>query len=132
MTARNLERVIYYEDYLVIDAGNTPLKEHQLLSELEYRDARATYGPDAFVARWGAEAGRDALAKIDLTKHVDVLQQQMLETKSKQTRKKLAKRIKLFQGFLAAKARPEWMILTVLPVIPPDLPPLVPLEGDRK
>ncbi len=131
MTARNLERVIYYEDYLVIDPGNTPLKEHQLLSELEYRDARATYGQDAFVAKMGAEAVRDALAKIELAGQVEVLQQQMVETKSKQTRKKLAKRIKLFQGFLAAKARPEWMILTVLPVIPPDLRPLVPLEGGR-
>ncbi|MBL9134674.1 MAG: DNA-directed RNA polymerase subunit beta' [Verrucomicrobiales bacterium] len=131
MTARNLERVIYYEDYLVIDPGNTPLKEHQLLSELEFRDARATYGAEAFTAKMGAEAVRDALAKIELAKQVEVLQQQMVETKSKQTRKKLAKRIKLFQGFLSAKARPEWMILTVLPVIPPDLRPLVPLEGGR-
>jgi len=131
MTARNLERVIYYEDYLVIDPGNTPLKEHQLLSELEYRDARSTYGTDAFTAKMGAEAVRDALVKVDLIKHVDVLQQQMVETKSKQTRKKLAKRIKLFQGFTIGKSRPEWMILTVLPVIPPDLRPLVPLEGGR-
>ncbi len=131
MTARNLERVIYYEDYLVIDPGNTPLKEHQLLSELEFRDARATYGVDAFTAKMGAEAVRDALVKVDLINHVDVLQQQMVETKSKQTRKKLAKRIKLFQGFTIGKSRPEWMILTVLPVIPPDLRPLVPLEGGR-
>ncbi|MBX3746932.1 MAG: DNA-directed RNA polymerase subunit beta' [Verrucomicrobiae bacterium] len=131
MTARNLERVIYYEDYLVIDPGNTPLKEHQLLSELEYRDARATYGNDTFVAKMGAEAVRDALAKIELSSQVEILQQQMVETKSKQTRKKLAKRIKLFQGFLISKSRPEWMILTVLPVIPPDLRPLVPLEGGR-
>jgi DNA-directed RNA polymerase subunit beta' len=131
MTARNLERVIYYEDYLVIDPGNTPLKEHQLLSELEYRDARATYGPEAFTAKMGAEAVRDALAKIELASQVEVLQQQMVETKSKQTRKKLAKRIKLYQGFLTSKSRPEWMILTVLPVIPPDLRPLVPLEGGR-
>jgi DNA-directed RNA polymerase subunit beta' len=131
MTARNLERVIYYEDYLVIDPGNTPLKVHQLLSELEYRDARATYGADAFTAKMGAEAVRDALCKTDLPGQIEVLQQQMQETKSKQTRKKLAKRIKLFQGFITAKARPEWMILTVLPVIPPDLRPLVPLEGGR-
>ena len=131
MTARNLERVIYYEDYLVIVPGNTPLKQHQLLSELEYRDARATYGPDAFTAKMGAEAVRDALAKTDLPGQIEVLQQQMQETKSKQTRKKLAKRIKLFQGFINAKSRPEWMILTVLPVIPPDLRPLVPLEGGR-
>ncbi|MBX3731736.1 MAG: DNA-directed RNA polymerase subunit beta' [Verrucomicrobiae bacterium] len=131
MTARNLERVIYYEDYMVIDAGNTPLKDLQLLSEHEFREARTTFGPDAFVARMGAEAVRDALAKINLEKTVESLQQQMLETKSKQNRKKIAKRIKLFQGFIKSRSRPDWMILTVLPVIPPDLRPLVPLEGGR-
>jgi DNA-directed RNA polymerase subunit beta' len=131
MTARNLERVIYYEDYLVIDAGTTPLKGHQLLTENEYREARETYGADAFVAKMGAEAVRDALARTDLAKSIEGLQQAMTETKSKQIRKKLAKRIKLFQGFLTSKSRPEWMILTVLPVIPPDLRPLVPLEGGR-
>jgi DNA-directed RNA polymerase subunit beta' len=131
MTARNLERVIYYEDYLVIDPGNTPLKQNQLLNEHEYREARETYGADAFQAKMGAEAVRDALAKVDLTKQADHLQQAMTETKSKQIRKKLAKRIKLLQGLLVSKSRPEWMILTVLPVIPPDLRPLVPLEGGR-
>ncbi|HEY1172721.1 MAG TPA: DNA-directed RNA polymerase subunit beta' [Verrucomicrobiae bacterium] len=131
MTARNLERVIYYEDYLVIDPGSTPLKGHQLLTENEYREARETYGADAFVAKMGAEAVRDALARTDLAQSIEGLQQSMTETKSKQIRKKLAKRIKLFQGFLTSKSRPEWMILTVLPVIPPDLRPLVPLEGGR-
>src|SRR6266702_4192448 len=131
MTARNLERVIYYEDYLVIEPGNTPLKQHQLLSEMEYREARQTYGPEAFVAKMGAEAVREALTKVDLHKQIEQLQVAMTETKSKQIRKKLAKRIKLFQGFLSSKSRPEWMILTVLPVIPPDLRPLVPLEGGR-
>ena len=131
MTARNLERVIYYEDYLVIDAGNTPLKQNQLLSEMEYREAKETYGADAFVAKIGAEAVRDGLARLDLQKIVDELQIAMTETKSKQIRKKLAKRIKLHQGFLQSKTRPEWMVLTVLPVIPPDLRPLVPLEGGR-
>ncbi|KAB2667843.1 MAG: DNA-directed RNA polymerase subunit beta' [Verrucomicrobia bacterium] len=131
MTARNLERVIYYEDYLVIDAGNTPLKENQLLSEHEYREARQTYGTDAFTAKMGAEAVRDALAKTNLEKTIDELALAMQETKSKQNRKKIAKRIKLFQGFSKGKMRPEWMILTVLPVIPPDLRPLVPLEGGR-
>jgi len=131
MTARNLERVIYYEDYLVIDPGNTPLKQHQLLSEMEYREARQTYGAEAFVAKMGAEAVREALSKVDLHKQIDQLQVAMTETKSKQIRKKIAKRIKLFQGFVSSKSRPEWMILTVLPVIPPDLRPLVPLEGGR-
>ena len=131
MTARNLERVIYYEDYMVVDPGNTPLKQHQLLSEHEYREARETYGAEAFVAKMGAEAVRDALSRVDLQKQVDLLQQAMGETKSKQIRKKIAKRIKLLQAFQVNKARPEWMVLTVLPVIPPDLRPLVPLEGGR-
>ncbi len=131
VTARNLERVIYYEDYLVIDPGNTPLKLHQLLSEHEYREARETYGTDAFTAKMGAEAVRDALARVELAKQIDALNQAMTETKSKQIRKKLAKRIKLLHGFISNKVRPEWMILTVLPVIPPDLRPLVPLEGGR-
>src|SRR5213593_710517 len=131
MTARNLERVIYYEDYMVIDAGSTPLKQNQLLSEHEYREARETYGPEAFVAKMGAEAVRDALSKVDLGKQIEMLQIAMTETKSKQIRKKIAKRIKLLQGLQSSKSRPEWMILIVLPVIPPDLRPLVPLEGGR-
>ena len=131
MTARHLERVIYYEDYLVIDAGNTPLKQHQLLSESELREARETYGADKFVAKMGAEAVREALSNVDLVKSVERLQESMTETKSKQIRKKVAKRIKLLQGLGSSKSRPEWMILTVLPVIPPDLRPLVPLEGGR-
>src|SRR6266568_3987528 len=125
------ERIIYYEDYMVIDAGSTPLKQNQLLSEHEFREARETYGPDAFVAKMGAEAVRDALAKVDLGKQIDMLQIAMTETKSKQIRKKIAKRIKLLQGLQSSKSRPEWMILIVLPVIPPDLRPLVPLEGGR-
>ena len=131
MTARNLERVIYYEDYMVVDPGSTPLKQNQLLSEHEYREARETYGPEAFVAKMGAEAVRDALSKVDLLKQIEHLQVAMTETKSKQIRKKIAKRIKLLQGLQSSKSRPEWMILTVLPVIPPDLRPLVPLEGGR-
>src|SRR4249919_2857158 len=131
VTARNLERVIYYEDYLVIDPGSTPLKQNQLLSEIEYREARQTYGAEAFVAKMGAEAVRDALAKVDLAEQIEHLQTAMTETKSKQIRKKIAKRIKLLQGLHSSKSRPEWMILTVLPVIPPDLRPLVPLEGGR-
>ncbi|HWD19580.1 MAG TPA: DNA-directed RNA polymerase subunit beta' [Verrucomicrobiae bacterium] len=131
MTARNLERVIYYEDYMVIDPGSTPLKIHQLLSENEYREARETYGPDAFVAKMGAEAVREGLANVDLQKQIDHLAIAMTETKSKQIRKKIAKRTKLLKAFLSTKARPEWMVLTVLPVIPPDLRPLVPLEGGR-
>jgi DNA-directed RNA polymerase subunit beta' len=131
VTARNLERVIYYEDYMVIDPGQTALTLHQLLSESEFREAKQTYGADAFVAKMGAEAVREGLAQVNLNEQIEQLQAAMQETKSKQIRKKISKRIKLFQGFLSSKSRPEWMILTVLPVIPPDLRPLVPLEGGR-
>ena len=130
MTARELERVIYYEDYLVIDPGKTPLKEKQLLTETEYREAQEQFG-DSFVAKMGAEAIRDVFKKMDLDEVATELEQQLETTRSKQTRKKVAKRLKLVQGFINAGARPEWMILEILPVIPPDLRPLVPLEGGR-
>ncbi|MFP6903051.1 MAG: DNA-directed RNA polymerase subunit beta', partial [Verrucomicrobiia bacterium] len=131
MTGRHLERVIYYEDYLVVNPGDTPLEQNQLLTEEEFREAKATYGPESFEAAMGAQAVHDALCRIDLAAGVVELQEAMTKTRSKQIRKKLAKRIKLFQGFQGSNSRPEWMVLTVLPVIPPDLRPLVPLEGGR-
>ena len=130
MSARQLERVIYYEDYIVIDPGKTPLTKTQLLTEAEYREAQEQYGED-FVAGMGAEAVEKLLAEIDLHKLNKELEEAMGNTKSKQIRKKLAKRLKLVQGFASSHARPEWMVLDVLPVIPPDLRPLVPLEGGR-
>ena len=130
MTSRQLERVIYYEDYIVIDPGNTPLQRCQLLTEAEFREAEDQYG-DAFVAGMGAEAIQKLLEQTDLQNLNDEIEQQMAATRSKQLRKKLAKRLKLVQGFMNSKTRPEWMILNVLPVIPPDLRPLVPLEGGR-
>src|SRR6476661_7882150 len=131
MTARSLERVIYYENYMVIDPGKTPLEPHQLLTDTEYRQALDEYGDDSFVAKMGAEAVRDALVKTDMEATVAELQEQMRATKSKQIKKKLSKRLKVIQGFIHSKSRPEWMVLEVLPVIPPDLRPLVPLEGGR-
>lgn len=131
MTARSLERVIYYENYLVVDPGRTPLEPKQLLSEQEYLQAQDEYGDDAFVARMGAEALRDALAGMNLEVEVAEIHEQMHGTRSKQIKKKLAKRLKVLQGFIQSEARPEWMILDVLPVIPPDLRPLVPLESGR-
>src|SRR5688572_1675222 len=131
MTARSLERVIYYENYMVIDPGKTPLEMKQLLTDTEYRQALDEYGDDSFVAKMGAEAVRDALVKTDLEATVAELQEQMRATKSKQIKKKLSKRLKVIQGFIHSKSRPEWMVLEVLPVIPPDLRPLVPLEGGR-
>jgi DNA-directed RNA polymerase subunit beta' len=130
MTARDLERVVYYEDYIVIDEGKTPLKPKQLLTEMEYREAREQYG-DGFVAKMGAEAVKELLQKIDLRKLGHDLEHQLDTTKSKQIKKKVAKRLKIAKGFLHGKMRPEWLILEVLPVIPPDLRPLVPLEGGR-
>ncbi|MDD5260509.1 MAG: DNA-directed RNA polymerase subunit beta' [Methylacidiphilales bacterium] len=131
MTARALERVIYYEDYLVIDPGNTPLEEKQLLSETEFREAQDQYGEASFNAKMGAEAIRDYLKKLDLPATSQELEVALASTKSKQLRKKLSKRLKLVGGFISSGSRPEWMILEILPVIPPDLRPLVPLEGGR-
>ncbi len=130
ITARDLERVLYYEDYIVVDAGDTPLKERQLLSEMEYREAQDKYG-EGFVARMGAEGVRDLMKKLDLEEAMAQLEVEMDATRSKQTRKKLTKRMKILDAFRASATRPEWMILEVLPVIPPDLRPLVPLEGGR-
>ena len=131
ITARNLERVIYYENYLVIDPGKTPLEERQLLTEQEYLQAQDEYGEDSFVARMGAAAVRDALSRVELESTVAELHEQMHATRSKQIKKKLSKRLKTIQGFMESGTRPEWMVLEVLPVIPPDLRPLVPLEGGR-
>ncbi len=131
MSSRQLERVIYYEDYLVIDPGTTPLTKGQLLTETEYREAMEQFGEDSFRAGVGGEAVRDVLAQIELAKLQKELEEQMGATRSKQNRKKIAKRLKLVQGFMSSNTRPEWMVLDVLPVIPPDLRPLVPLEGGR-
>jgi len=131
MSGRQLERIIYYEDYLVIDPGNTGLTKGQLLNEIEYREALDSFGEGTFDAGMGAEAIRKLLSLIDLSTVQGELSEQLLSTKSKQIKKKVSKRLKLVQGFANSKSRPEWMILEVLPVIPPDLRPLVPLEGGR-
>ncbi|MCE9612486.1 MAG: DNA-directed RNA polymerase subunit beta' [Chthoniobacter sp.] len=130
MSGRQLERVIYYEDYLVIDPGQTPLTKCQLLTEVEYREAIEQYG-ETFTAGMGADAIRKLLSTVDLAEAQKELEEAMGNTRSKQIRKKLAKRLKLAQGFANSHTRPEWMIMEVLPVIPPDLRPLVPLEGGR-
>ncbi|TAN38952.1 MAG: DNA-directed RNA polymerase subunit beta' [Verrucomicrobia bacterium] len=130
MSARDLERVLYYEDYLVVDPGNTPLHEKQLLSEIEFREAQEKFGEE-FVAKMGAEAVRDLMKKLDLEAEIQKIEVDLENTRSVQNRKKLTKRMKLLSAFAASNTRPEWMILEVLPVIPPDLRPLVPLEGGR-
>ena len=131
MTARQLERIIYYEDYIVTDPGDTPLQAGQLLDERELREAQDQYGDDSFQAGMGAEALKLLLGQINLVELQEELEADMKKTRSKQTRKKLAKRLKLARGFAESHSRPEWMVLEVLPVIPPDLRPLVPLEGGR-
>ncbi|MFK5922753.1 MAG: DNA-directed RNA polymerase subunit beta' [Verrucomicrobiota bacterium] len=131
MSARSLERVIYYEDYIVTDPRNTPLEKGQLLTELEHREAEDEYGEGSFRAGMGAEAVQDLLSQVNLAENIEELEEAMTKTRSKQVRKKLAKRLKLAQGFAQSHTRPEWMIIDVLPVLPPDLRPLVPLEGGR-
>ena len=105
MTARSLERVIYYENYMVVDPGKTPLEPRQLLTDTEYRQALDEYGDGSFVAKMGAEAVRDGLAKMDLEATVAELHEQMRATRSKQIKKKLSKRLKVIQGFIHSKSR---------------------------
>ena len=112
LTARSLERILYYEDYVVIDPGKTPLKEKQILSEEEYREAQELYGED-FVAKMGAEAIRDLMKRIDLAELMAALEAQMGATRSQQTRKKLANRMKIVESMRLNAMRPEWMILEV-------------------
>ena len=130
MTAGALERVLYYEDYLVVDPGDTPLKEHQVLSEDEFNDYYSQYG-DAFEAQMGASGVQKLLERINLDELRATLEEQIENTRSKQTGKKMTKRLKVCEGFRLSGTRPEDMILTVMPVIPPDLRPLVQLEGGR-
>ena len=126
-----LERVLYFESYIVIEPGLTDLQINQLLSEDEYQDAIDKYGEDSFRAGIGAEALREILAGIDLEAEAKAMRAELKETTSEAKRKKLVKRLKLVEAFISSQAKPEWMILTVLPVIPPDLRPLVPLDGGR-
>ena len=130
MTAGALERVLYYEDYLVIGPGDTPLKPNQVLSEEEYNDYYSQYG-DAFEAQMGAAGVQKLLSRINLDELRATLEEQIENTRSKQTGKKTTKRLKVCEGFRLSGTRPEDMILTVMPVIPPDLRPLVQLEGGR-
>ena len=131
MTLKDLERILYFENYVVTEPGLTPLKLHQLLGEEEFLKAQDDYGEDSFTAQIGAEAIRDMLAAMDLPKIADQLRVEIAEATGELKPKKLAKRLKLVESFIESGNRPEWMILTVVPVIPPDLRPLVPLDGGR-
>ncbi len=131
MTLRDLERILYFENYVVIDPGLTDLSYGQLLTEEEYLDAQDQYGAEAFTAGIGAEAIREMLANIDLEAERDQLRAELAEATGEIKPKKIAKRLKLVEAFIESGNRPEWMILTVIPVIPPELRPLVPLDGGR-
>ncbi|HEY5849968.1 MAG TPA: DNA-directed RNA polymerase subunit beta', partial [Lysobacter sp.] len=131
MTLKDLERILYFEYYVVLEPGLTALKDRQLLSEEEYLRAQDEYGQDNFTAKIGAEAIRDMLAGLELEKLETNLRADMLATDSDIKRKKLAKRMKIVEAFRISGNKPEWMVLTVVPVIPPDLRPLVPLDGGR-
>ncbi len=131
MTLKDLERVLYFENYVVIEPGLTPLKERQLLSEDEYYRSQDEYGGDSFTAMIGAEAIRNLLQAIDLEKLRDFLRVEIAGCNGGEKPKKLVKRLKVVEAFIDSGNRPEWMILTAVPVIPPELRPLVPLDGGR-
>ncbi|MCX7568204.1 DNA-directed RNA polymerase subunit beta' [Sulfitobacter sp. F26169L] len=131
MTLRDLERVLYFENYVVIEPGLTDLTYGQMMTEEEFMDAQDAYGMDAFTANIGAEAIREMLAAIDLEAEADQLREELKEATGELKPKKIIKRLKVVESFLESGNRPEWMVLTVIPVIPPELRPLVPLDGGR-
>ena len=131
MTLKDLEKVLYFENFIVIDPGLTNLKVSQLLSEEEYYESLEEFGEDSFTAMIGAEAIQFILSKINLEEERDKVSNELKETWSDVKRKKLVKRLKLIDSFIQSNSRPEWMILEVVPVIPPELRPLVPLDGGR-
>jgi DNA-directed RNA polymerase subunit beta' len=131
MMLRDLEQILYFEKYVVLEPGLTDLTHRQLLTEEQFLDAQDQYGEDAFTAGIGAEAIREMLAAIDLEQEAETLREDLKEATGELKPKKIIKRLKLVENFLESGNRPEWMILTVVPVIPPELRPLVPLDGGR-
>ncbi len=131
LTLKELEKVLYYESYLVLDAGDSDLEEHQLLTESQYREKYEEFGPGSFEASMGAEAARKVLEHLDLDDLGEELRIDLADTNSEAKRKKYIKRLRVVQAFQASGADPAWMILEAIPVIPPDLRPLVPLDGGR-
>jgi DNA-directed RNA polymerase subunit beta' len=131
MSTADLERVIYYEEYIVIDPMQTTLDRKQLLTDAEFKEAQEKWGPDAFRCAMGGEAVRELLEKEDLSMLVVELKEKLRKTKSMQARVKLAKRLKIVESFTTSPNKPDWMVMATIPVIPPDLRPLVPLDGGR-
>jgi DNA-directed RNA polymerase subunit beta' len=130
MTLKALERVLYFENYVVIDPKDTPLTKGALLTEEQYLKAKEDYG-ERFIAGMGAEAIQIILREIDLEILASKLKEELLSTKSEAKRKKLSKRLRIVDAFRSSKNKPEWMIMDVIPILPPDLRPLVPLDGGR-
>src|SRR6266513_1177958 len=130
MTLRDIERVLYFEAYVVTDPGMTPLNRCQLLSEDDYLAKVEEYGDD-FSAAMGAEGIRDLLRKLEVPRDIDQLRTELAATGSETKIKKIAKRLKVLEAFNKSGIKPDWMIMEVLPVLPPDLRPLVPLDGGR-
>ena len=130
MTLRDIERVLYFESFVVIEPGMTSLERGQMLTEENYLDALEEYG-DEFEAKMGAEAVLELLRAIDLEKEIEMMREELPSINSETRRKKITKRLKLIEAFFTSGNKPEWMILKVLPVLPPDLRPLVPLDGGR-
>jgi DNA-directed RNA polymerase subunit beta' len=131
MALKDIERVLYFEHYIVTEPGLTPLKQHQLLSEDDYLRFQEEFGDDSFTAEIGAEAVQGLLKGIELEKVAEQLREELKTTTSEMKLKKASKRLKLMESFLESNNKPEWMVLTVIPVIPPELRPLVPLDGGR-
>ncbi len=131
MTLKDIERVLYFEAFLVTDPGSTPLMHKQLLTEEMYFDALDEYGGDEFEAKMGAEAIQDVLSDMKLEVEAANLRENSLNTKSQTKLKKYNKRLKLVNSLIQSGNKPEWMVLKVLPILPPDLRPLVPLDGGR-
>ena len=131
MQLKQLEAILYFEKYVVLEPGLTPLEKYQLMTEDELLDAQDEYGEDAFSAAIGAEAVKIMLAELDLEAEREALMEELATTKSTLKPKKIIKRLKVVESFIDSGNRPEWMILEVIPVIPPELRPLVPLDGGR-
>jgi len=132
ITGKQVENIVYFENYIVIDTGNVPgLRFKQILSEDEYMEMVDKYGDDSFKASMGAEALYDLLKMLDAEKEVEMLKKRLTTERSVQKKKSLARRLKLMEDFAQSANRPEWMVLTIIPVLPPDLRPLVRLDGGR-
>jgi DNA-directed RNA polymerase subunit beta' len=131
MTLKELEKILYFENFVVIEPGMTDLKRLQVLTEEEYLDAQDQFGEEAFRAGIGAEALKEIMSSINLEDEKVKIEEDLAATNSEAKRKKLIKRLKLVDAFITSGARPEWMIMDVVPVIPPELRPLVPLDGGR-